>query len=88
MSDRAQRLVGLMLEQGIDLLLITALVNVRYMTGYTGSNGLAVVGPEQRDLGTTDEGGHAAFGLQPLVRADRGPLGHGIPIRTGVGTGW
>jgi Xaa-Pro aminopeptidase len=48
MSDRAERLVGLMPEQGIDLLLVTALLNVRYMTGYTGSNGLAVVGPDRR----------------------------------------
>jgi Xaa-Pro aminopeptidase len=48
MSDRAERLIGLMSEQGLDLLLVTALVNVRYMTGYTGSNGLAVVGRDTR----------------------------------------
>jgi len=32
-------------EIGADLLLVTSLVNVRYLTGYTGSNGLALVSP-------------------------------------------
>ena len=48
MSDRADRLVGLLTSDDLDLLLITALVNVRYMTGYTGTNGLALVGPQTR----------------------------------------
>ena len=30
------------------MLLVSALVNVRYMTGYTGSNGLALLGPQTR----------------------------------------
>ncbi len=48
MSDRAQRLIELMPAAGLDMLLVTALVNVRYLTGYTGSNGLALVGPDTR----------------------------------------
>ena len=48
MSDRADRLVELLATDGLDLLLITALVNVRYMTGYTGTNGLALVAPQTR----------------------------------------
>ena len=32
----------------VDLLLVTDLVNIRYLTGFTGSNGIAVVGPETR----------------------------------------
>jgi Xaa-Pro aminopeptidase len=37
------------LELGeLDALVVTNLVNVRYLTGYTGSNGVAVVGPEMR----------------------------------------
>ena len=44
MSDRAQRAIGLLPEAGIDALLVTDLVNVRYLTGYTGSNGLALIG--------------------------------------------
>jgi Xaa-Pro aminopeptidase len=48
MPDRAQRLLALLPEAEVDLLLVSALVNVRYMTGYTGSNGLALVGPQTR----------------------------------------
>jgi Xaa-Pro aminopeptidase len=48
MSDRAQRLVELLPAEGVDVLLVTSLVNVRYMTGYTGSNGLALIGPQTR----------------------------------------
>lgn len=48
MSDRAERLIGLLPDEDVDLLLVTSLVNVRYMTGYTGSNGLALVGPQTR----------------------------------------
>jgi Xaa-Pro aminopeptidase len=45
---RAERLVHELPELGVDAMLVTALVNVRYLTGYTGSNGLAVVGPRTR----------------------------------------
>jgi Xaa-Pro aminopeptidase len=48
MSDRADRLAVLLPEAGIDLLLVTQLVNVRYVTGYSGSNGLALVGSGTR----------------------------------------
>ncbi len=48
MSDRAARLLELLPGAEVDLLLINGLVNVRYMTGYTGSNGLALVGPQTR----------------------------------------
>jgi Xaa-Pro aminopeptidase len=48
MSKRSGRLIELLPAEGVDLLLVTALVNVRYMTGYTGSNGLALVGPQTR----------------------------------------
>jgi Xaa-Pro aminopeptidase len=48
MTDRAQRLTDLFAEAEIDVLLVTDLVNVRYLTGYTGSNGLALIGPPLR----------------------------------------
>jgi Xaa-Pro aminopeptidase len=44
MSHRAQRAIGLLPEAGVDALLVTNLVNVRYLSGYTGSNGLALLG--------------------------------------------
>jgi Xaa-Pro aminopeptidase len=45
---RAERLTELLPEAGVELLLVTELVNVRYLTGYTGSNGLAVIGADAR----------------------------------------
>jgi Xaa-Pro aminopeptidase len=48
MTDRAQRLVKLLGDEDVDVLLVSSLVNVRYMTGFTGSSGLALVGPQTR----------------------------------------
>jgi Xaa-Pro aminopeptidase len=47
-TDRAERLAELLPGRQIDLMLVTDLVNVRYLTGYTGTNGLALVGPQTR----------------------------------------
>jgi Xaa-Pro aminopeptidase len=47
-SDRPQRLSALLAQAGADLLLVSDLVNVRYLTGYTGTNGIALVGPSTR----------------------------------------
>ena len=44
MSGRARRAIGLLPDAGIDAMLVTDLVNVRYLTGYTGSNGLVLIG--------------------------------------------
>ena len=52
MNDRADRLNQLLDDEGLDLILVTDLVNVRYLTGYTGSNGLALVGPQTRTFVT------------------------------------
>src|SRR4051812_8893848 len=41
---RADRLAGLVAARELDALLVTGLVGVRYLTGFTGSNGIAVVG--------------------------------------------
>ncbi len=46
MSARTQALVERLPEARVDAVLITGPVNVRYLTGYTGSNGVAVVTPE------------------------------------------
>jgi Xaa-Pro aminopeptidase len=47
-STRADRLSERLADAGVDAVLITDLVNVRYLTGYTGSNGLALIGPDTR----------------------------------------
>jgi Xaa-Pro aminopeptidase len=48
MSSRADRLATALGGRGLDLAVISNLVNVRYLSGYTGSNGIAVVGPDLR----------------------------------------
>jgi Xaa-Pro aminopeptidase len=51
-SERADRLAELLPGAGVDVLLVSDLVNVRYLTGYTGSNGIALVGPDTRTFVT------------------------------------
>jgi Xaa-Pro aminopeptidase len=48
LSARAERLAALLPGRAVDALLITNLVNVRYVTGFTGSNGVALVGASHR----------------------------------------
>ena len=47
-APRADRLEALLREESLDALLVSALVNVRYLTGFTGTNGMCVVGPGLR----------------------------------------
>jgi Xaa-Pro aminopeptidase len=47
-SARADRVEGRLAGAGADLLLVTDLTNVRYLTGFTGTNGMAVLGPGLR----------------------------------------
>jgi Xaa-Pro aminopeptidase len=47
-TGRADQLTGLLPEAEVDALLVTELHNVRYLTGYTGTSGLAVIGREIR----------------------------------------
>jgi Xaa-Pro aminopeptidase len=44
--DRAERLASEMREHAVDVLLVATPVNVRYLTGFTGSNGLALLAAE------------------------------------------
>ena len=48
MSARADRLVALIEEQALDCLLVTHLPNVRWLTGFTGTNGACVVSRDER----------------------------------------
>jgi Xaa-Pro aminopeptidase len=47
-TDRAEHLSALLAGAGVDVIIVTDLTNVRYLTGYTGSNGLALVGAQLR----------------------------------------
>jgi Xaa-Pro aminopeptidase len=46
--ERADRLAKLVSEEGLERLLVTNLVNVRYLTGFTGTNGACICGPGDR----------------------------------------
>jgi Xaa-Pro aminopeptidase len=46
--SRADRVVALLDERELDCLLVTNLVNVRYLTGFTGTNGACVVTRDER----------------------------------------
>jgi Xaa-Pro aminopeptidase len=48
MSSRGDRLAGLLAERELDRFLVTDLVNVRYLTGFGGTNGACVCGAEER----------------------------------------
>lgn len=50
MSERPARLLAELSSagSGAELILVTTLLNVRYLTGFTGSSGAAVVGPDTR----------------------------------------
>ncbi|RMI30641.1 M24 family metallopeptidase [Nocardia stercoris] len=57
-ASRRAALRALLVEAGVDALLVTDLVNIRYLTGFTGSNAALVVdawdGAEDRTLLCTD----------------------------------
>jgi Xaa-Pro aminopeptidase len=48
MRGRGDRLEAALAERGLDRMLVTDLTNVRYLTGFTGTNGAAVCGPGLR----------------------------------------
>ena len=48
MSGRADRLVALLDERDLDCLLVSHLVNVRWLTGFTGTNGACLVSRDER----------------------------------------
>jgi Xaa-Pro aminopeptidase len=48
MRGRGDRLEGLLAEKELDRMLVTDLTNVRYLTGFTGTNGACVCGPGVR----------------------------------------
>jgi Xaa-Pro aminopeptidase len=48
MRGRGDRLEAALADRGLDRMLVTDLTNVRYLTGFTGTNGAAVCGPGLR----------------------------------------
>jgi Xaa-Pro aminopeptidase len=83
--SRADRVAARLAERELDLLLVTDLVNLRYLTGFTGSNGLALVGRDTRRFLTDFRYVERAkaevdgFDLQPAPQELRGALESGWP---------
>ena len=48
MTDRADKLAALAEEAGVDSLLVAELTNLRYVSGFTGTNGACLIGPDTR----------------------------------------
>jgi Xaa-Pro aminopeptidase len=48
MKGRGDRLAGALADRELDLMLVTELTNIRYLTGFTGTNGACICGPETR----------------------------------------
>ena len=48
MKARTERLVELLAGAEVDVMLVGELINVRYLTGYTGTNGVALIGARTR----------------------------------------
>ena len=46
-DGRARRLAELVAEKELDQLFVSDLVNVRYLTGFTGTNGACLVGADE-----------------------------------------
>lgn len=51
-SQRRERLAEVLVEGKLDALLVTALPNVRYLTGFTGSNAMVLVTPDETAIFT------------------------------------
>jgi Xaa-Pro aminopeptidase len=51
-AERQERLLALLADRGLDALVVTEPANVRYLTGYVGSNGIALIGVAGRVLVT------------------------------------
>ncbi len=47
-AERGARLAGLVAERELDFAIVTHMVNVRYLTGFTGTNGACVCGADTR----------------------------------------
>ena len=75
MKERSKRLSELLPDARIDVMMVTDIVNVRYLTGYTGSNGLALIGPQTRtfitDFRYVEQ---AAEEVHPSFERRRAPL--------------
>jgi len=67
MPNRFERIRRRLAEQDADALLLSFLPNIRWACGFTGSNGLLLVGPEKATFVT--DGGYTGQARQDVVAA-------------------
>jgi Xaa-Pro aminopeptidase len=74
MRGRADRLEKLLTERELDRMLVTDLTNVRYLTGFTGTNGACICGPGARlfltDFRYTERAAAEVEGWEPVTIVD------------------
>jgi Xaa-Pro aminopeptidase len=74
MRGRGDRLEALLGERELDRFLVTELTNVRYLTGFTGTNGVCICGPGVRlfltDFRYTERAAAEVEGWETLTIAD------------------
>ena len=75
---RADRVTAALAERELDALLVTTMTNVRWLTGFTGTNAVAIVAPGERifitDFRYTEQAAAQVEGFE-LVRGQRSLLG-------------
>jgi Xaa-Pro aminopeptidase len=78
MTSRTDRLVELMAERELDSLLVTEMLDVRYLTGFTGTHGACVITRDDRvfltDFRYTEQAGDQVAGYD-VVQGERDLLG-------------
>ncbi len=89
-AERRDVLRATAAERGLDAVLVTNLLNVRYLTGFTGSNGALLVRTEGGDLFGTDGRYTTQAGIQVpdvelLVDRSTVPALAGAAVRGGTG---
>ena len=84
MTGRADRVCARLAERELDLLLVTDLTNLRYLTGFTGSNGMAVVGRDVRRFVTDFRYVERAAREVPEFDREQGPQ----DFITALSDGW
>ncbi len=73
MARRRRKIRTALEEAGIDTLIVTSAVNIRYLTGFTGSAGILVVGAGELTLVTDGRYAEQAFAEIAAARA-QGPV--------------